>query len=165
MTSPNKPEAEIAATLAMAVIASSAAPMLLVDGDAVLLAASDSFYSTFALDPDKTIGRFIYELDGGRWDLPRLRSVIGAAASLGTAIEAYELDLRTRHQGIRRIVLKAQRLTYAGSGDVRVLLSVADVTDARLAEKLKDDLVREKAVLLQEIHTGSPTACRSSPAC
>jgi two-component sensor histidine kinase len=34
---------------------------------------------------------------------------------------------------------------------VRILLSVSDVTDARLAEKLKDDLVREKAVLLQEL--------------
>jgi two-component sensor histidine kinase len=151
VTSSSIPETEIAATLAMAVIASSAAPMLLVDGEAVLLAASDSFYATFALDPAKTIGRYVYELDGGQWDSPRLRAAIGAASSLGTAIEAYELDLRTRHQGIRRIVLKAQRLTYADSGNVRVLLSVADVTDARLAEKLKDDLVREKAVLLQEI--------------
>jgi two-component sensor histidine kinase len=34
---------------------------------------------------------------------------------------------------------------------VRLLLSVADVTDARAAEKLKDDLLREKAILLQEI--------------
>jgi two-component sensor histidine kinase len=31
------------------------------------------------------------------------------------------------------------------------LLAVVDVTDARAAEKLKDDLLREKAILLQEV--------------
>jgi two-component sensor histidine kinase len=30
-------------------------------------------------------------------------------------------------------------------------VSIADVTDARVAEKLKDDLLREKAILLQEL--------------
>jgi two-component sensor histidine kinase len=34
---------------------------------------------------------------------------------------------------------------------VRILLGVADVTDARAADKLKDDLLREKAILLQEV--------------
>ncbi len=151
MTRPTSPQSETAATLALAVIAASAAPLLLLDGAGVLLAASDSFYQTFALDPAKAIGRLVYELDGGRWDSPRLRSVLGVALAIGTAIDAYEIDLITRHQGTRRLVLKAQKLTYVGSGEVRILLSVADVTDARLAAKLKDDLVREKAVLLQEI--------------
>ena len=34
---------------------------------------------------------------------------------------------------------------------MRILLTAADVTDARLAEKVKDDLLREKAILLQEV--------------
>ena len=34
---------------------------------------------------------------------------------------------------------------------MRLLLSVSDVTDARLAERLKDDLLREKAILYQEL--------------
>ncbi len=32
-----------------------------------------------------------------------------------------------------------------------MLLTVSDVTDARLADRLKDDLVREKAILFQEL--------------
>ena len=151
MAAPTLPRTDTAATLAMAVVASSATPMLLVDGDAVLLGASDSFYQIFALDPANTIARPIYDLDGGRWDLPRLRSVLGATLMSDMVIDAYELDLFTGHQGIRRLMLKAQRLVYAGSSDIRILLSVADITDAKLAEKLKDDLIREKAVLLQEI--------------
>src|SRR3546814_2575945 len=34
---------------------------------------------------------------------------------------------------------------------IRLLLSISDVTDARSSEKLKDDLLREKAILLQEL--------------
>ncbi len=150
MTVPTPP-AEIALTLAMAIVAASAAPLLLIDGDMTLLAASNSFFRNFALDRAASIGRRIFELDRGHWDAPRLHSMLAAALSAGAPIEAYELDLRTREQGTRRLVLKAEKLAYAGSTDVRLLLSVADVTDARIAERLKDDLIREKAVLLEEI--------------
>ncbi len=34
---------------------------------------------------------------------------------------------------------------------MRLLLTVSDVTEARLAERLKDDLLREKEILLQEV--------------
>lgn len=48
-------------------------------------------------------------------------------------------------------MLNAQKLNYGNTDQIRLLLSVSDVTDARLAEKLKDDLLREKAILLQEV--------------
>jgi two-component sensor histidine kinase len=49
-------------------------------------------------------------------------------------------------------VLNAQKLIYSGEEDVRLVLSVTDITDARIAEKIRQDLVREKEVLLQELH-------------
>jgi two-component sensor histidine kinase len=61
------------------------------------------------------------------------------------------MDLAAGRAGPRRLAVNAQKLDYGDPAQVRVLLSVADVTDARVAEKLKDDLVREKAILLQEI--------------
>ena len=55
-------------------------------------------------------------------------------------------------------MLNVKKLDYGNADEVRLLLAVADVTDARLAEKLKDDmlrqkddLAREKAILLQEL--------------
>jgi two-component sensor histidine kinase len=35
--------------------------------------------------------------------------------------------------------------------NIRLLLAITNVTNARISEKLKDDLVREKAMLLQEV--------------
>ena len=48
-------------------------------------------------------------------------------------------------------MLNAHRLDYDDKVRVRLLLAVADVTDARASEKLKDDLIRDKAVLLREV--------------
>ena len=43
------------------------------------------------------------------------------------------------------------KLDYGHADGVRLLMSIVDVTDARLAEKIKDDLVHEKSILLQEL--------------
>jgi two-component system, sensor histidine kinase PdtaS len=48
-------------------------------------------------------------------------------------------------------VLDAYKLDYVNSNGVGLLLSIADLTEARVAKKIKDDLVREKSVLLQEL--------------
>jgi two-component sensor histidine kinase len=145
------PQPQLALELAVAVVASSASPLLLMDGDMRLLAASDSFYAVFELSRADTVGRPVFELDDDRWAMPRLRSVLAASLTAGSAIEAYELDLDTTVRGTRKLVVKVQRLAYAGDPDVRVLMSVADVTDARAAESTKDELIREKAVLIQEV--------------
>jgi two-component system, sensor histidine kinase PdtaS len=55
------------------------------------------------------------------------------------------------HGKVRRLVIKAQRLAYADADLPRLLVTVSDVTDARKAERLKDELLRERAVLLEEI--------------
>ncbi len=143
---------DVGLTLALAVVTASGAPMLLLDTNAQLLGASDSFYDMFKLDRADTVGRSVYDLDRGRWDLPRLRSLLAAAQSASLPIDTYELDVQTREQGIRKLVLGVRRLPYPGAGADLLLLSIADVTDARLAEKLRDKLIHEKEVLLQEVH-------------
>lgn len=48
------------------------------------------------------------------------------------------------------MIVNAQKLEYAG--DIRLILSIADITDARSAEKLTAALLQEKDILLQELH-------------
>src|SRR5471032_1805814 len=81
----------------------------------------------------------------------QLISLLAATASGYAAVRDYEIDLCRNDQETRRLVLNAERLDYGTKESVRLLLSVADVTDARVAERLKDDMLREKAVLLQEL--------------
>jgi two-component system, sensor histidine kinase PdtaS len=142
---------ELALNLALAIIESANAPLLLLDGALNVVAASSSFCRAFEIDPADVEGKAIYALGHGEWNLPRLHALLDATASGAAAIPAYELDLTSERHGVRRLVLNAHKLDYVGSDALRLLLSLVDVTDARLSDKLKDDLLREKAVLLQEV--------------
>jgi two-component sensor histidine kinase len=138
-------------SLALAMISYSDAPLLLLDGDLGVIAASQSFCLAFHIDPASVAGQPIFDLGDGRWNLPRLRSLLTATASGQAAINAYEMDLQGDGRSTRRLVVKAQKLEYGDKGATRLLMTVSDVTDARLAEKVRDDLLAQKAVLLQEV--------------
>lgn len=61
------------------------------------------------------------------------------------------MDLTRPGEPTRRLVVNARKLDYFDPGNVRLVLSVADLTDARTAAKLNADLLREKEILLQEL--------------
>jgi two-component sensor histidine kinase len=48
-------------------------------------------------------------------------------------------------------VLNARKLDYGSTQPVRLLLAVTDVTELRRSDRQKDELLREKAILLQEV--------------
>lgn len=141
-----------AGTLAMALIISSQAPLVLLDGDLCIVAASASFYRSFGLlrsGPART--RFV-DLGAGEWNIPQLLLLLKATADGHPAIEAYEMDLVRPDHPICRLVLSAHKLDYeAGIGQPRVVLAITDVTAARLANRQKDELLHEKQVLMQEL--------------
>ncbi len=151
MAVPTAPTTIVADRLALAMVASSDAPLLLLDGDLVVIAASDTFCEAFHVQALDVAGKSVFEIGEGEWNLPKLRSLLGATAGGHAAIKAYEIDLSARGKSTRRLVIKAQKLEYGDANVSRLLITISDVTDARLAEKLKDDLIREKAILLQEV--------------
>jgi len=142
---------EIVHDLATAVITSSDAPLVLLDADLTVVAASKSFCRAFQLEPNSMSGSPFNELGAGEWNVPQLTSLLNATASGHAEVEGYEMELRRNGQEPRCLVLNAHKLEYADGSKVRLLLSITDITDARLATKHKEDLVREKAVLLQEL--------------
>lgn len=137
--------------LALAVVGASTAPLVLLDGGFKIVAASASFFDAFQLARIDSEGRSLFDLHSGEWDVPQLRTLLNATAAGKAQVDAYEMDLKGDRAEPRRLVINAQKLDYGDPEHVRLLLSVTDVTDARLAAKLKDDLLREKAILLQEI--------------
>ncbi|HLZ73945.1 sensor histidine kinase [Phenylobacterium sp.] len=142
---------EAALSLTMAVVASSPGPLLMLDGALNIIAASASFSETFEIDAATAQGRPLSTLGAGEWNAPQLRSLLDAAISGAAKIEAYEMDLRRPGERTRRLVIHAQRLVYLDLENLRLLMAVCDVTDARANEKLKDDVLQQNLVLLQEV--------------
>jgi two-component sensor histidine kinase len=133
------------------VIASSNEPLLfLAGGDLRIIAASASFCRTFQIDPASVPGRQLSELGAGEWAMPKLASLLKATASGSAEIAAYEIDLVRNGVEPRYLVVNARKLDD-GDDRVRLLLAISDVTFARAEARQKDDLIREKAIFLQEV--------------
>jgi two-component sensor histidine kinase len=143
------PYVEAASTLA--VVAASNEPLLYLNEDLEIVAASTSFCRYFEIDPASARGGKISELGEGEWALPKLTAVLKAVASGSAEIEAYEIDLIRKGKETRRLSIKAHRLNDGDSAPVRLLLAVTDLTLARSEARQKDALLREKAILLQEV--------------
>lgn len=151
MDAPKPIHPEASHSLMLAVIESSHAPVLLLDGAHTIIAASAAFCRAFAFAPAAVPGRKLSMLGSGEWAGRGLGSLLRVTLSGAAEVDAYEMDLVREGEKTRSLVLTARKLDYFDQDNVRLLLTIADVTEARIAEKLKDDLLREKAILLQEL--------------
>lgn len=142
---------ELSLNLAMAVVASSHTPVLLLDENRVIVGASQAFCDAFGVDARTIMGREFSKLGAGEWAVPQLQSLLTATASGLAEVKNYEFDLKRKGRAPRCLVLNAHKLNYGESEPVRLLLAIADVTDARIAEKMNEDLIRDKGTLLQEL--------------
>jgi two-component sensor histidine kinase len=145
------PTVHFEAASTLAVVVSSNEPLLFLSDDQKVIAASASFCRAFEIDPATVPGRRLSELGNGEWAMPKLASLLKATASGSAHIEAYEIELKRPNQKTRQLVVNARTLDDGDIDHIRLLLAVTDVTDARAEARLKDDLVRDKAILLQEV--------------
>ena len=150
---------EKSSSLGMALVVSSASPLLLLNDHLVVQAASETFCRAFGLHIDTVVGTQLFALGAGEWDKPQLRSLLEATASGRAAIDAYEFELKRAGKPDRILILNAHALDHAESEELRLVLAVSDITDIRASEEAvraevrKNDLLkREKHVLLQELN-------------
>lgn len=148
---PQTPTVHLEAASTLAVVVSSIEPLLFLSDDLKVIAASASFCRAFEIDPSSVPGKRLSDLGAGEWAMPKLESLLRATASGSANIEAYEIDLKRPGQKTRQLVLNAQTLDDGDIDHIRLLLAIVDVTDARAEARIKDDLIRDKAVLLQEV--------------
>jgi two-component sensor histidine kinase len=149
MTAP-RPNPDVSLSLVLAVIGSSATPLLLLDGDFKITAASESFRRAFLGGRPSPVGQIVFDIGDGEWNLPRLHSLLAAAVA-NVEIDAYDMDLKVEGQSQRNLSLSAQKLDYGEGEAVCLMLTIVDTTGDRLAAKHKDDLLREKAIMMQEL--------------
>ena len=142
---------EDARALAQAIVDTVREPVLVFDKDLRVIAASRSFYSVFKVSPQDTQGRRLYELGDGQWDIPKLRLLLEKIIPEQGVMEDYEVEHEFPGIGHRTMRLNARQVFYEGGADTTILLGIEDVTGQRAAEREKEDLLREKDVLLQEM--------------
>lgn len=139
-----------ACALAHAIIDTVSEPVLVLDKELRVIAASRSFYSTFRVSPEITQGSLLYALGDGQWDIPKLRVLLEKVIPEHGEIKDYEVEHEFPGIGQRTMRLNARQVFYEGGSHATILLSMQDVTDRRTLEREKDEFLREKDKLLRE---------------
>jgi two-component sensor histidine kinase len=149
--------AETALGFARALINSSQLPLLLFDGDTRVVFASPSFHHAFDVPWDGVEGRTLAEIGPG-WDILQLNILLESALSDSPQMSDYETDLLRPSMRPRRLLVNARSIVGAPASEIRILMTITDVTRVRDIEGLnvallmeKDSLLRERAILLDEM--------------
>jgi two-component sensor histidine kinase len=137
--------------LAEAIVDAIREPLLVLDPNLRVMAASRSFYRTFAVTPRKTEGRQLFELGDGQWNIPGLRILLEDVIPKRRTVEAYEVEHEFPTIGRRVMLLNARRVFNENGSASAILLAIEDVTRRRETEREKDELLQQKEILLQEM--------------
>ena len=152
MMSANKHSPEdVALSLTLAIVTSSPAPLLLLDGELTIIAASTSLCSVFGTEAAQLTGKPLYSLDDGKWDNPQLRSLMTTTLAGELTADAYDINLQKPQRPVQHLIVQARRLEYLDLEQTRILVAVTDVTDAEADATLKEEAANENRVLLQEV--------------
>ena len=141
----------IALALSHAIIDTVRDPLLVLDDDQRITAASRSFYQTFKLDGQDLRGQVLFDIDGGQWNIPELRELLDTIAKDDATIEGYEVDSEFPVIGRRVMLLNVRKVYYEKGTHSTVLLAFEDITGRRGIERQLEEMMREKDMLLEEM--------------
>jgi chemotaxis protein methyltransferase CheR len=140
-----------ACALAQSIVDTVREPILVLDKGLRVIAASSSFYSSFKARPEDTQGRLLYTLGDGQWDIPKLRVLLEHIIPEHGVMDGYEVEHEFPDLGLRTMVLNARQVVYKAGAEDSILLGIEDVTERRILEREKDELLRQKEVMLEEL--------------
>jgi Histidine kinase/PAS fold len=141
-----------ACALAQSIVDTVREPVLVLDTELRVIAASRSFYSDFRVKPEDTQGRLLYALGDGQWDIPKLRLLLEKIIPEHGVMEGYEVEHEFPDLGHRTMYLNARQVLYKEGAETTILLGIEDVTERRILEREKDELLRQKEVMLVDLH-------------
>lgn len=150
---------EDANKLAQAIVNTIPEPFLVLDADLRVLEASRSFYKIFQVKPAQTQDCLLYDLGHGQWDIPALRVLLETILPNQVAMDGFEVDHefpgighRIMLLNARIMLLNARKVLYDESDTMAILLAFRDISERRVIEQEKAELLIRSESLLKQNH-------------
>ena len=106
-------------------------PVLVLEASLHVKTASRSFYRTFNVSAEETVGRFVYDLGNGQWSTPALRALLEEILPQHTTIQDLEIGHEVPELGRRVMLLNARKLWRASNNTEHILGSRGATPSAR----------------------------------
>jgi two-component system CheB/CheR fusion protein len=110
-------------------------PLLVLDGDLRVRSANQSFYATFQVSPEDTVGQLLYELGNREWDIPELRTLLGEVLPQKHVLNDFEVQPHFESIGPRIMQLNARAIDRGGDRPYLILLAIEDITERKSAQE------------------------------
>jgi two-component system cell cycle sensor histidine kinase PleC len=125
--------------------------LLVLKSDLRITSASRSFYQTFNLTPEETMGQLIYELDNRQWDITRLRDLLEHILPEHTTIEGFEVEHDFLSLGRRVMLLNARRIYREFNHTDLILLVIEDITELKKAHEALSQIDRMRSEFIATV--------------
>ena len=147
---------------AESIVATIREPLLVLDESLEVVGAYDAFYRVFAVQPEETIGKKLFKLGKGQWNIPKLRSLLEDILPSNSHFENYAVEHDFEQIGTRTMMLNASRLQRSEGRSGLILLAIEDVTERRQAERDKAQ-AEERFTHISQLITDFAYAFRVRP--
>jgi two-component system CheB/CheR fusion protein len=122
--------AQRAQELAVDIVNMVSDPLIILDSQLQVISSNRAFYQYFQVAPEQTVGRKIYDLGNGQWNIPALRELIENILPQHQVMEGFVVEHNFPDLGVRRMVLNARRIVTAPGNAALILLAMVAI-DAR----------------------------------
>jgi two-component system cell cycle sensor histidine kinase PleC len=121
--------------------------LLVLDSDLKVILANQSFYDSFKVKPEETIGQLIYDLGNKQWDIPKLRELLESILPEKTSFDNYEVEHNFATIGKRTMLLDARQIDRAMGKERILLLAIEDITERKEIEAGLEKTRKELAII------------------
>ncbi|HEX8915327.1 MAG TPA: PAS domain S-box protein, partial [Humisphaera sp.] len=123
-------DVEQARSYAESIVETLHEPLLVLHPDLTVRTANAAFYRNFAVVPATTVGRRVYDLGNGQWNIPALRELLEDVLPANKVFDDYEVAHEFETLGRRVMLVNGRRLDHVQL----ILLGIRDVTELRATE-------------------------------
>ena len=109
-------------------------PVVVLDAEFRVLHANMAFFATFAVEPADTIGRVLFALGDGQWDIAALRELLCDKLAVQLQLHDFEVDHVFPGIGRKIMLLNAGVISHVPRAERTILLAIEDVTERRFTE-------------------------------
>lgn len=118
---------QLARELAEGIVNTVSEPLIVLDSGLQVVSASRAFYQHFQVEPEQTVGRKIYDLGNGQWNIAALRELLEDILPQRQVMEGFVVEHNFPDLGKRRMVLNARRIVTALGNTELILLAIVTV--------------------------------------
>jgi len=115
--------------------------LIVLDPEFKVLSVNEHFLKTFKVTTEDTIGKLLYDLGNGQWNISALKELLENILPTNNPVEEFEVEHDFPHIGKKLMVLNAHRIELEGHYKDRILIAIEDITDRREIERRKDDFL------------------------